>query len=235
MKFMVEKRDHFRVPVSNTFRRKSPFRQLLLHMKKVRKCIDTLDEGLIRYYKGDYKSFSKLSEDVSKIEHEADLIKRNIRNHLPKTVFMPVDKGKFLWALREQDKILDHAENLVKMLDMRHTTIPTELQDMFIEHFKLVVKTVCKIEDAEKHIMNLLEASFIQREREHIKEYIYQVHKFEWDADQVKLKINKKIYDIEKKLVPMDVYHLLKISNWVDDIADHSENVADWLRSMIAK
>ncbi|MCK5300679.1 MAG: DUF47 family protein, partial [Thermoplasmatales archaeon] len=66
-------------------------------------------------------------------------------------------------------------------------------------------------------------------------EYIYQVHKFEWDADQVKLKINKKIYDIEKKLVPMDVYHLLKISNWVDDIADHSENVADWLRSMIAK
>ena len=148
---------------------------------------------------------------------------------------MPVDKGKFLWALREQDKILDHAENLVKMLDMRHTTIPTELQDMFIEHLKLVVKTVCKIEDAEKHIMNLLEASFIQREREHVKEYIYQVHKFEWDADQVKLKINKKIYDIEKKLVPMDVYHLLKISNWVDDIADHSENVADWLRSMIAK
>ncbi|MCK5301426.1 MAG: DUF47 family protein, partial [Thermoplasmatales archaeon] len=165
---MVEKRDHFRVPVSNTFRRKSPFRQLLLHMNKVRKCIDTIEEGLIRYYKGDYNSFSKLSEDVSKIEHEADLIKRNIRNHLPKTVFMPVDKGKFLWALREQDKILDHAENLVKMLDMRHTIIPTELQDMFIEHFKLVVKTVCKLEDTEKHIMNLLEASFIQREREHI-------------------------------------------------------------------
>ena len=67
---------------------------------------------------------------------------------------MPVDKGKFLWALREQDKILDHAVNLVKMLDMRHTIIPTDLQDMFIEHFTLVVKTVCKLEDAEKHIMN---------------------------------------------------------------------------------
>ena len=232
---MVEKRDHFRAPVTNTFRRKSPFRQLLLHMKKVRKCIDTIGEGLIRYYKGDYKSFSNLSEDVSKIEHEADLIKRNIRNNLPKTVFMPVDKGKFLWALREQDKILDHAENLVKMLDMRHTKIPNELQGLYIEHFELVMKTVYKIEDAVKHIMNLLEASFIQREREHIKEYIYQVHQYEWEADQIKLKINKNIYDLEKKLDPMDVYHLLKIADWVDDIADHSENVADWLRSMIAR
>ena len=33
----------------------------------------------------------------------------------------------------------------------------------------------------------------------------------------------------------MDTYHLLKIINWVDDIADRAENVADWLRSMIAK
>jgi predicted phosphate transport protein (TIGR00153 family) len=232
---MTEKRDHFRAPVSDTFRRKSPFRQLLLHMKKVRKCIDILGEGLMIYYKGDYKSISKLSEDVSKIEHEADLIKRNIRNHLPKTLFMPVDKGKFLWALREEDKILDHAENLVKMLELRHTKIPKELQDMFIKHLELVVKTVNTIEDAVKHIMNLLEASFIQREREHVKEYIYKVHQFEWEADQIKMNINKKIYEIEKKLAPMDVYHLLKIADWVDDIADHSENVADWLRSMIAK
>ena len=232
---MAKKRDHFRAPVSDTFRRKSPFRQLLLHMKKVRKCIDIIGEGLVIYYKGDYKSFSKLSEDVSKIEHEADLIKRNIRNHLPKTLFMPVDKGKFLWALREEDKILDHAENLVKMLEMRHTKIPKELQDLFINHLELVVKTVSTVEDAVKHIMNLLEASFIQREREHVKQYIYQVHQHEWEADQIKMDINKKIYEIEKKLAPMDVYHLLKIADWVDDIDDHSENVADLLRSMIAK
>ena len=55
---------------------------------------------------------------------------------------MPVDKGKFMWALREQDKVLDHAENLAKMLDMRHTKIPKELQDVFIDHVKIVMKTV---------------------------------------------------------------------------------------------
>ena len=56
---MVEKKDHFRAPVSYTYRRKSPFDQLLEHMGKVRECIDLLGEGLIKYYKGDFKNISK--------------------------------------------------------------------------------------------------------------------------------------------------------------------------------
>jgi len=232
---MSEKETRFRAPVSYTFRRKSPFNQLLAHMGKVRECIDLLGDGLLKYYKGDYKNFSKLSRKVSEIEHEADLIKGNIRNHLPSSLFMPVDKGKFLWALREQDAILDHAENLVNMLDMRHTKIPEELQALFIDHAKLVMKTVEAMEDAVENIKDLLETSFVKREREQTKELIHMVHDYEWKADQKKFELTKGIYGLEKKLDPMDVYHLLKIADWVDDIADHAENVADWLRAMIAR
>ena len=232
---MVKKKDHFRAPVSDTFRRKSPFGQLLDHMGKVRECIDILGNGLLKYYKGDYKSFSKLTERVSIIEHEADIIKRNLRNHLPSTLFMPVDKGKFMWALREQDKILDHAENLARMLDMRHTKIPKELQEVFINHVSFVMKTVSAMEDAVENIRDLVETSFVKREREQTKELIRKVHKYEWEADQKKYEMTKGIYKLEKKINPMDAYHLLKIADWVDDIADHAENVADWLRSMIAR
>jgi hypothetical protein len=232
---MDDKKNHFRAPVSYTYRRKSPFEQLLDHMGKVRECCDILGEGLVRYYKGDYTSFSELSERVSKIEHEADLIKSNIRNHLPNTLFMPVDKGKFLWALREQDKILDHAENLAKMLDMRHTKIPKKLQDIFIEHTETVMETVEAMEDAVSNIRDLIETSFVKKEREQTKEFIHKVHDLEWKADKKKYEMTKEIYRLEKRLNPMDVYHLLKIADWVDDIADHAENVADWLRAMIAK
>ena len=218
---MENKRDHFRAPVADTFRRKSPFGQLLNHMEKVRECIDILGDGLINYYKGDYKGFSELAENVSKIEHEADIIKRNLRNHLPSSLFMPVDKGKFMWALREQDAILDHAENLASMLDIRHA--------------KIVMKTVKAMQDAVGNIRDLVETSFVKREREQTKQFIYKVHEYEWKADQKKLEMTKGIYKLEKKLDPMDVYHLLKIADWVDDIADHAENVSDWLRAMIAK
>ncbi len=232
---MNNKKDHFRAPVQDAFRRKTPFSQLLEHMGKVRECIDLLGDGLIRYYQGDYKNFSELTKKVSKIEYEADLIKRNLRNHLPTSLFMPVDKGKFMWALREQDAILDHAENLVIMLDMRHTKIPKELQGVFIEHAKLVMKTVDAMEDAVGNIRDLVETSFVKREREQTKQFIYKVHEYEWKSDQKKFELRKGIYKLEKKLDPMDVYHLLRISGWVDDIADHAENVADWLRAMIAK
>ncbi len=227
--------NHFRTPVQDVFRKKSPFEQLLEHMGKVRECIDILGNGLIDYYKGDYKDFTDITNKVSQIEHEADLIKSNLRNHLPSTLFMPVDKGKFMWALREQDKILDHAENLAVMLDMRHTKIPKKLQDVFIDHIKLVMKTVEAMEIAVKNIRDLVETSFVRREREQTKEFIRDVHKYEWEADQKKYDMTKAIYDIEKELDPMDTYHLLKIADWVDDIADHAENVADWLRAMIAK
>ena len=232
---MGKKKDHFRSPVADTFRRKSPFGQLLEHMEKVRECTDILGEGLIKYFKGDYKGFSDLAKKVSEIEHEADDIKRNLRNHLPTSLFMPVDKGKFMWALREQDKILDHAENLVKMLDMRRTKIPKELQEVFISHVKLVMKTVDAMQDAVGNIKDLVETSFVKREREQTKKYIYKVHELEWKADQKKYALTQGIYNLEKKLDPMDVYHLLKIADWVDDIADHAENVSDWLRAMIAK
>jgi len=232
---MVEKEDHFRAPLTDTFRRKSPFNQLLDHMCKSKEGITLLGDGLIKYYKGDYKNFSDLTKKVSKYEHEADLIKSNIRNHLPSFVFIPVDKGKFMWALREQDAILDHADNLVNMLDMRHTKIPKELQELFIDHCKLVVKTVKAMEDAVCNIKDLVETSFVKREREQTKEFIYKVHELEYKADKKKYELTKGIYKLEKKLNPMDAYHLLKIADWVDDIADHAENVADWLRAMIAK
>ena len=232
---MKNEKNHFRAPISDTFRRKSPFNQLLEHMDKVCEGINILGDGLINYYKGDYKNFSDIAKKVSKIEHEADLIKSNIRNHLPKHIFMPVDKGKFMWALREQDKILDHAENLVIMLDIRHTKVPKTLQNVFIEHAKLVMKTVEAMEKAVCNIRDLVETSFVKREREQTKEFIYKVHEYEYKADNKKYEMTKAIYKLEKKLNPLDVYHLLKIADWVDDIADHAENVSDWLRSMIAK
>ena len=232
---MEKGQDHFRAPIQNTIRRKSPFNQLLEHMCMVEKCIKLLGEGLIKYYKGDFKDFSSVTKKVSQLEHEADLIKSNIRNHLPTFVFIPVDKGKFLWALREQDAILDHADNLVNMLDMRHTKIPKELQDVFIEHVNLVMKTVQAMLDAVSNICDLVETGFVKRERQQTKEFIYKVHEFEYKADTKKYEMTKGIYKLEKKLSPMDVYHLLKIADWVDDIADHAENVADWIRAMIAK
>ena len=169
------------------------------------------------------------------MEHEADLIKGNIRGHLPTSVLMPVDKRYFLWVLREEDAILDHAENLVRLLDLRQTKIPIKLKEDFKQHMNLVVETVEEMEKAVENIKDLVETMFSGKERDETKQYIKNIHQKEWEADQKRYLLTEKIYKMEKSLSPMDEYHLLKIVDWIDDIADHAENVADWLRAIISK
>lgn len=225
----------YRVPVGDAYRKKSPFEGLFEHMKKVRECISILREGVLKYIEGDFENFHSVAEKVSELEHEADLIKGNIRAHLPRSILMPVDKRYFLWVLREEDAILDHAENLAQLLDLRHTDVPDELKEDFKEHMNLVAQTVEEMERAVENVKDLIETSFSGKEREESKKYIHNVHQKEWEADQKRYEITKKIYEIEENLSPMDEYHLLKMVDWIDDIADHAENVADWLRAMIAK
>lgn len=226
---------HSRTPVADTFRKKSPIEGLLQHMNKVRECIEILKDGLKDYYEGEFERFSGIAERVAQLEHEADLIKGNIRAHLPRFVLMPVDKGQFQWLLREEDAILDHAENLAEMLEMRHTKIPKKLKNLFIEHLEKVVETIRVMEEVIDRFKILLETSFVTKERDMVKEKIHEVHRKEWEADQIKFKLTKEIYKMEKRLKPMDEYHLLKIADWVDDMADHAENVADLVRAMIAR
>ena len=194
-----------------------------------------LEEGIGYYVEKDYLKFEVISDKVSQIEHEADLIKNNIRAHLPRSIFMPVDKRYFLWILREQDAILDHAENLAQMLDLRHTKIPIKLKENYREHMRLVGETVEEMEKAVENIRDLIVTGFSGKERDETKEIIKNVHVKEWEADKKRYEITKKIYRLEDSLSPMDMYHLLKMVDWIDDIADHAENVADWLRAIIAK
>jgi len=224
-----------RVPIGSIYRKKSPIEGLLEHMKKVRECVLLLKEGVMKYFDEDFSSFHEITNKVSEIEHEADLIKGNIRAHLPSSILMPVDKKYFLWLLREEDAILDHAENLAQLLDLRHTKIPEELKNKFKEHMDLVSQTVEEMEKAIIKFKELLDMGFPSRIRDELKQLIHNVHRKEWEADRVRYEIMRDIYKMEDKLSPMDEYHLLKISDWVDDIADHAENVADWLRAMVAK
>jgi predicted phosphate transport protein (TIGR00153 family) len=224
-----------RAPIGDTFRKKSPFDGLLAHMNKVKECIIILEEGIGHYVEMDYAKFEDVPEEVSQIEHEADLIKSNIRGHLPKSILMPVDKRYFLWILREQDAILDHAENLAQMLALRHTKIPIKLKEDYKDHMRLVAETVEEMERAVENIRDLIGTGFSGKERDETKEMIKTVHEREWEADKKRYEITKKIYKLEDSLSPMDMYHLLKMVDWIDDIADHAENVADWLRAIVAK
>jgi predicted phosphate transport protein (TIGR00153 family) len=176
----------------------------------------------------------KMVIKIRELEHEADLIKSNLRSHLPSFIFLPVKRGDFLMLLREEDKILDFAEDVANLMAMRHTKVPTEIKTDLIAHTKKVVETAKAYEDAVLNLKDLLETSFGKREREETKKMIHEVHRKEWEADQVEAKLSKKLFNYED-LDPISIIHLLKIVDRMDQIANHAENAGDWLRAMLAK
>ncbi len=223
-----------RIPVADTFRR-SPFEGLYLHAEKVRECIATLKQALQFYTDGKYEDFKVLTKKVAELEGEADQIKGNIRNHLPKFIFLPVDKSNFLMLLREEDAILDYAEDAALWLDLRHTPIPESIKVEFMDHANKVVETVEVLQVVMQNLRDLLETSFSKKEREQTKKLIYEVHKKEYEADVIERNLTKKIFALEKQLDPISIFHLVRVVDIIAQIANHAENAGDRIRAMIAK
>ncbi len=63
---------------------RSPFTPLQTHMGKVRECVLKIPALFQALNEEQYDLLPSLAEEISRLEHEADLVKNDIRNHLPK-------------------------------------------------------------------------------------------------------------------------------------------------------
>ena len=108
---------------------KSPFEPLYQHMLKVKACVDLVRPLMDAFLKGDAVKVRDVARKIFKAEHDADIVKKNIRSSLPKSIFLPVARGDILRFLKEQDNIADSAEDLAALLMLRKTTVPDEIKE----------------------------------------------------------------------------------------------------------
>src|SRR5690606_7482771 len=98
---------------------KSPFGPLAEHAHRVHETVVLIRPLVEAFIEGDWSRTQELYERISRLEHDADVLKNDIRDHLPKSLFLPVDRGDVLLFLREQDRVADSAEDLGVLLTMR--------------------------------------------------------------------------------------------------------------------
>ncbi|MEE9498151.1 MAG: DUF47 family protein, partial [Nitrospinaceae bacterium] len=90
---------------------KSPFKPLASHIDKVRDCVDQIKPLFAAQLAEDYDQVQDISEKIIQMEYEADKIKNGIRDHLPQSMFLAVDKRDFGQLLSAQDDIADAIED----------------------------------------------------------------------------------------------------------------------------
>ena len=102
-------------PFASLFGR-SPFKPMQEHMRVVRKCAAQVTKLFEALCKGDQEKVEAVKERIFELENEADAIKNELRAHLPKSLFMPVDRRDLLEVLDLQDSIADTAQDIAGLL-----------------------------------------------------------------------------------------------------------------------
>ena len=220
-----------RLLISSLFHR-SPFEDLQKHADKVKECTRLFREAVVCHIGQECKRFDLLTEQVARLESEADDIKRNIRNHLPRGILMPVDKFEFFDYLREQDKVLDEVEEALFWLSFRPEGIPAELAADIHDLVEAVIPPIEKLPE----LVTLAREYFKSRsekQRTRMKSLIRDIRQYEREADHLERELKFKIFTTIKDALV--VYHLVRLVEHIGAIADHAQNASDRMRVMIAK
>ena len=212
---------------------KTPFEPLVAHTKKVHECVKLVKPLVESLLKEDRDGLGRLQDKVSKLEYEADLIKHQIREDLPRRFFLPVAREDLEQFLHCQDSIADGAEDLAVILTLRKTKIHPELVAELNDFVDQVLQTNDSLMAAAEEMQNLAETSFGGAEAETVLERIKNLGKDEWKADRMQRKLSQHIYRIESELDPVTILFYEKILHALSSIANAAENTGDLLRRMI--
>jgi len=212
---------------------KSPFAPLQSHMDKVGACIKKLNEIFAILLGIDMAKIEQLVSSLSKLEHEADLTKNDIRNHLPKGLFLPIDRAHLLDILSIQDRIADKAEEIGILLTLRPldnlADFKNELQIFFQKSTDVFWSARMVIHELDE----LLESSFGGIEAEKVKTMVEQTAKKEYEASIAERTLLKKLFSQGDQLPAPAFYLWLRLIEEIVAISHLSENLANRIRMVL--
>jgi predicted phosphate transport protein (TIGR00153 family) len=214
---------------------KSPFDPLKDHMQKVRECVDLLPSFMDEYLKGDYNNAKNIFKDICKVEHEADCIKRDLRNHLPKSFLMPVARADLLSYLKQQDNIADAAEDLGAICMLKKLKLPKKLHEPLKDMITKNLEVVYLISDVTEAIQDLSAKGFTGKKAERVLKRIEKVEYEEWQCDKAQMSFSKKLFEFENKMDPTSVMLWFNIVRVISKLSNASESVGTQMRMMLAK
>ena len=221
-------------PFLNMFGR-SPIRPLQQHMDKVHAAAKALLPFFHDVLAQNWEQAEKTQLEIMDLEHQADDIKRDLRVHLPKSLFLPVSRSDLLELLSTQDDIANRAKDVAGLVLGRKMVIPLEIADTYLALLKRSIDATGLARKAINELDELLESGFRGNEIKVVEEMIVKLDEIETDTDQIQVRLRKKLFGIEDQLSPITVMFLYKIIERTGQLADAADNVGARLQLLIAR
>ena len=107
----------------------SPFEPLGRHMEKVKECVALVAPMFESLLSENWDELNVRAHKIFKIEHQADIIKNEIREIMPRSFSLPIFRGDLLAYLKLQDDMADTAEDIGVVLTLKNLPLPPQLVD----------------------------------------------------------------------------------------------------------
>ena len=209
---------------------RSPFAPLKTHMSKVVSCVHELEPLFEALKQKDYSLVDTIAQKISKLEHDADVTKNDIRNHLPTGLFMPIARASLLEILSLQDNLADHAEDTAILLTFRQITIDPLFEKEFLEFLRKNLEAFNGVSYVIQEMEQLLETSFGGPEAEKVKKMVERVAFLEHEADLLQRKLVKILFSKGDAMPPPTFYLWMKVISEIACLSDESEKLANRVR-----
>jgi predicted phosphate transport protein (TIGR00153 family) len=204
-------------------------------MRVVLSCAKEVNPLIEAMVEGNQERVIALKDRIFEKEAEADRIKNEMRAHLPKSLFMPVDRRDLLELLMMQDSIANVAQDIAGLLIERKMRIPDFLSAPLAELTARCVETVAHAANVIEELDELLAIGFRGREVDQVDEMLKVLNAIEDETDELGILLARALFDHEDELKPVSVMMWYQIIEWIGDLADYAEKVGDHIRLLIAK
>jgi len=214
---------------------RSPFKPMQEHIAKAQACAVQLLPFFEAVIADDWGSARKIQHTIAVLEGEADSMKKDVRQHLPKSIFLPVPRSDLLELLRMQDKIANRAKDISGIMLGREMPIPSEIQPMMLDFVRSALATSEQALQSLNELDELVSTGFRGHEVDVVERMLIELDDLEHKNDEIEREIRSKLFAIEKNLHPIDAMFLYKVISWVGDLADRAQQVGSRLQLLLAR
>lgn len=213
----------------------SPIKPIQRHMTKAHQCAQQLLPFFDALVENDWQKATGIQQAIVDLEGEADILKKNVRLQLPKSLFLPVSRSDLLDLVTMQDKIANISKDIAGIMTGRQMAIPISMTEAFREYLDLAIDTSAQALKAIQEMDELLETGFRGREVDLVEGLIEELDRLENNNDMLQVKIRAQLFDLEADLPPVNVMFLYKVIDWVGELADRAQKVGSRLQVLIAR
>ncbi len=226
------------VPTNNPFLQmfaKSPFKPMQDHIHKAQECAAELVPFFEEVIAENWEEAEQIQQKIAELEGQADAMKKKIRQHLPKSIFLPVPRTDLLDIVRMQDKIANRAKDIAGLMLGRQMKVPASLQDGMRLFVRAALSTSEQALVALNELDELINSGFGGHEINAVERLLDELDKLEHETDKCERQVRSNLFAIEKTLDPVEVMFLYQIISQIGDLADRAQQVGSRLQLLLAR